>query len=414
MRTLLAAAALLVLGAAPLRAEVEPSSGSPSEAGANDTFTGCLRQIATFAASRGLDRGFVETQLAGVAPDPAILAAANRQAEFVRPIWDYIEATVTEARIATGREKLAEWAPTLAAIERAYGVDRHILVAIWGVESTYGAVLDDPSIVKPVLRSLATLSCGEPKRAAYWRDELVAALQILAEGAVPAERMTGSWAGAMSHTQFMPKTFREHAVDFDGDGRRDIWSSIPDALASTANYLRHSGWQAGEGWGFEVTLPEGFDYRLADETTERTLSEWQERGLRPADGRPVADLQQRASLALPAGAGGPAFLLQPNFRVILRYNTALSYALTVAHLSDRLRGAGGFLRDWPRSKRPLTPDEIRDLQARLSAFGHDPGGVDGKIGPKTRAAIRSFQGSAGLTPDGFADPELLQRVTDRP
>lgn len=415
MRSALLALALGLAALGPASAQAfSPNAEPNAEPDAAARFATCLRELRALAEGRGVPPALAEAQLSGLGPDPAVLAAANRQAEFVRPIWEYIEATVTDARVETGRAKLAEWAPTLDTIERTYGVDRHILVAIWGVESTYGAVLEDPGIVRPVIRSLATLACGEAKRGAYWRDELVAALGILAKGDVSPERMTGSWAGAMSHTQFMPMTFRDHAVDFDGDGRRDIWGSIPDALASTASYLRTSGWRPGEGWGFEVSLPDGFDYRLADETTERPLSEWLERGLKPADGRPVGDPEARAALALPAGAGGPAFLLRPNFRVILRYNTALSYALTVAHLSDRLRGQGGFARDWPRDKRPLSQDEIRDLQTKLSARGHEAGGVDGKMGPKTRAAIRAFQEAAGLTPDGFADADLLTRLAANP
>ncbi|MEA1830931.1 lytic murein transglycosylase [Methylobacterium durans] len=391
-----------------------PSPDSTPGAPGPEAYAACFNDLAALAATRGIDRGLIGAQFDKLQPDPAVLAAANRQAEFVRPIWEYIEATVTDARIGAGQAKLAEWAPSLDAIERSYGVDRHVLVAIWGVESTYGAVLDDTAIVKPVIRSLATLACGDTNRAAYWRDELMAAIAILAKGDITPERMTGSWAGAMSHTQFMPMTYRDHAVDFDGDGRRDIWGSIPDALASTASYLRNVGWRAGEGWGFEVLLPSGFDYRLADESTERPLSEWLELGLRTGDGRTLADTQVRAALALPAGADGPAFLLQPNFRMILRYNTALSYALTVAHLSDRLRGLGGIARDWPRQKRPLTPDEIRDLQGKLTERGFDAGGIDGKMGPKTRAAIRSFQASADLTPDGFADAALLARLVAKP
>ena len=226
--------------------------------------------------------------------------------------------------------------------------------------------------------------------------------------------LTGSWAGAMGHTQFMPSVYQRYAVDFDGDGMRDIWTSVPDALASTANYLRAQGWRPGEGWGAEAVLPENFDAALADETTPRSLAAWRALGVSPAPGRPVPNEAAEATLILPAGIRGPAFLLRPNFAVILRYNTALAYALTVALLSDRLRGDPGLVRDWPRGDRPLTADERRDIQNRLTARGFATGGVDGKIGPKTRAALRAFQGTVGLPADGYADAALLDRIRVTP
>jgi membrane-bound lytic murein transglycosylase B len=403
---------LVTASAAPIRAQTPPEAAAPDAAGA---FRRCVADIIPLADAKGIARRVVAAELEGLSPDPGILAPARDQAEFVKPIWDYLDATVTPSRIAQGQAKLAEWAPVLARIEAAYGVDRHVLAAIWGVESTYGTVLEDPTIVRPVVRALATLACGEAERPAYWRDELLGALQILDEGRVSPERMTGSWAGAMGHTQFMPTTYLQHAVDFDGDGRRDIWNSVPDALASTANYLKVSGWRPGEGWGFEVRLPEGFDYALADEVTERPISEWLRLGLRRAEPLAAPDAQGGAPeagavLVLPTGARGPAFLLLPNFRVILRYNTALAYALSVAHLSDRLRGGPAFAQGWPRTDRPLSTEERRQLQGHLAGRGFAVGGVDGKVGPKTRAAIRAYQASAGLVPDGYADAALLARL----
>ena len=285
-----------------------------------------------------------------------------------------------------------------------------MLVAIWGIESSYGAVLEDTGIVRPVIRSLATLACGDEGRAGFWRDELLAALQILDRGNVTPERMTGSWAGAMGNTQFMPTAFQRYAVDFDGDGKRDIWGSIPDALASTANYLSSFGWHSGKGWGYEVEVPDGFDYSLADETTERPLSSWRELGLRLTRDPQISDAEEKAVLVLPTGARGPAFLLLPNFRVILRYNTAMAYALSVGQLSDRLRGAPPFARSWPREDRMLTSAERKELQTLLASRGFEPGTVDGKVGPKTRAAIRGYQTSVGLVPDGYADAFLLERA----
>jgi lytic murein transglycosylase len=365
------------------------------------------------AIEAGVPRDLAEAQLRDLTPDEGVLAATQNQAEFVRPVWAYLEASVTESKIADGQRLLAQWAPTLDAIESRYGVDRYTLVAFWGVESSYGAVLDDPAIVRPAIRSLATLACGDPGRAAYWRSELVAALKILAAGDATPERLTGSWAGALGNTQFMPSVFLSRAVDFDGDGRRDLWGSVPDSLASTANYLIAEGWQRGQRWGSEATLPPDFDLALADETTQRPIKEWRALGVVPVRAEGLED-DNRASLFLPTGARGPAFLLLPNFAVILRYNTAFSYALTVAHLSDRLRGWPGFGRDWPRGDRMLGSDERRDLQGRLAARGLLDGAVDGKIGPRTRAAIRAFQTSAGLPPDGYADADLLERLQTQP
>lgn len=414
LRTVLTTGASLLIGlvAPTLAAERDQSPPATPQ-----PFETCRADLIAWVTARAVPQSLAEAQLATLTPDPDVLAATQSQGEFVRPIWDYIEASVTPARIEAGQRKLAEHADTLAAIEARYGVDRHILVAFWGVESSYGAVLDNPAVVKPVVRSLATLGCSDPNRATYWRDELTAALQILAWNQAPLDRMqaglTGSWAGAMGHTQFMPSVYQREAVDFDGDGRRDIWTSVPDALASTAHYLITHGWKPGESWGAEAALPENFDAALADETTVRTIAAWRALGVKPARDRAMPD-EAEATLILPAGIRGPAFLLQPNFAVILRYNTALAYALTVALLSDRLSGDPGLVHDWPRGDRPLTADERRDLQTRLTERGFATGGVDGKIGPKTRAALRAFQGSIGLPADGYADATLLDRVRATP
>ena len=407
------AVAGLLAGPCLLALQFGTDAFASTETGARP-FAECLREIASEAQTRGVPQAIVDQRLLGLSADPEVLAATRNQAEFVKPIWAYLDASITEGRIADGRRMIEEWATILDAIEQKFGVDRATLVAFWGVESTYGTVLDDPGVVRPVIRSLATLACGDPGRAGYWREELMAALQILAQGDTPPERFTGSWAGAMGHTQFMPTVYQAHAVDFDGDGRRDIWTSVPDALASTASYLTAMGWHAGEAWGYEAALPEGFDYALADESTQRTLSEWRSLGVRPARSQATADESVRATLVLPAGAGGPAFLILPNFAVILRYNTALAYALTVAHLSDRLRGEPAFARDWPRGDRTLTADERRDLQTKLAERGFAVGGIDGKVGPKTRAAIRAYQSSSGLTPDGYADATVLERIKTTP
>ena len=403
-------AGYLALGVAARAEPADPVAAPPV---ASD----CPSDIAREARARGVPEA-VAGRLSELAPDPEVVAATQNQAEFVKPIWAYLDANLTEARIEAGRAKLQALAPTLAAIEARYGVDRHVLVAFWGVESTYGSVLDDPGIVRPVLRSLTTLACAGTPRAPYWRSELVAALEILAQDRPPAEPLTGSWAGAMGHTQFMPTVYQAYAVDFDGDGRRDIWTSVPDALASTANYLRAMGWRPGERWGSEARLPEGFDYALADEGTERTFAEWRALGVEPlnegAANGAATDPSARATLIVPAGARGPAFLLQPNFRMILRYNTALAYALTVGHLSDRLRGAPAFARDWPRADAMPSAEALKGLQARLTELGFPAGGADGKPGPRTRAAIRAYQAARSLTPDGYADAALMERIRAEP
>ncbi|WP_298954326.1 lytic murein transglycosylase [uncultured Methylobacterium sp.] len=403
MRHWLIGGTLLLAATGPVRAETPPAPEPPA-------FETCLKDLAALAVQRGVAPGLVAARIEGLSPDPEVLAASRNQAEFEKPVWASVDSATKPSRVETGRAKLAQWAPDLAAIETEYGVDRHVLVAIWGIESGYGSVLDDPARVRPVLRSLATLACGGDGRAGLWRDEWVAALQLLERGDVTAERMTGSWAGAMGHTQFMPTTVLRHAVDRDGDGRRDIWGSVPDALASAANFLVGLGWRRGEGWGGEVLLPDGFDYRLADETTERSVAAWRDLGVRPVDAAAFADPGATARLLVPTGAAGPAFLLRPNFSVILRYNAALPYGLAVALLSDRLRGGPDLARPWPRGDRMLTGDERRELQATLAARGFPVGTVDGRIGPRTRAAIRSYQAGAGLVPDGYAEARLLDRL----
>ena len=352
---------------------------------------------------KGISPEVISRSLGGLSPDPDILAGVQQQPEFIKPIWDYLDATVSERRINTGRSKLAEWSQVLDAVEKAYGVDRHIVLAIWGIESSYGAVLEDSAIVKPVIRSLASLACGDPKRAGFWREQLLAALLILDGGEITPDRMTGSWAGAMGHTQFIPTSFEAYAVDFTGDGRRDIWGEDPsDALASTAAYLGRHGWRRGEPWGVQVVVPEGVG------GGRRSAREWAALGVRTVDGGAPPDYGP-AALTRPDGAAGPAFLTFRNFDVIKRYNNADSYAIAVGHLSDRLRGLPR-LQGVFSGERPLTLPERVELQERLTALGFDTNGTDGNVGPGTIQAIRAFQGSRGLPQTGFAEPSLLQAL----
>jgi len=374
---------------------------------------GFQRWVANFwpnARAAGISRSTYEQGFRGVRLDPAVLEKARYQPEFVRPLWDYVDSAVSEKRLENGKAKLREYSRLLDALERTYGVDRHILVAIWGMESSYGQVLDNPKIVKSVIQSLATLAYADRRRARFGRQQLIAALKILQRGDISPPGLTGSWAGAMGHTQFIPTTYNAYAVDFDGDGRRNIWTSPADALASAAHYLKKSGWVGGKTWGYEVVLPRRFDYRLADGDTTRTLGQWQKLGIRRAGGRSFPRPGDRAELLLPGGANGPAFLLLRNHFVIKRYNNATSYALAIGHLADRLRGGGAFAQAWPRSERPLSKTELRELQLQLARTGHYKGSIDGKIGPMSRAAIRAYQVRAGLAADGYAGALLLNRL----
>ncbi len=359
------------------------------------------------AKSAGVSRTVYDAAFRGVTPDPTVLEKARFQPEFSTPLWDYVEGRVSEKRIGSGREALVRYRSLLDKIESRYGVDRHILVAIWGMESYYGEVLSDPKIVKGVIRSLATLAYADRRRGKFGRQQLVAALKILQRGDISVEGMTGSWAGAMGHTQFIPTTYEAYAVDFDGDGRRDLWNSEADAIGSAANYLSKAGWVAGTTWGYEVALPQDFNYRLAEDENSRPLSEWAKLGVARVHGEGFPRPGDKAVLIAPAGASGPAFLMLRNHFVIKRYNNATAYSLAVGHLADRLRGGGGFAHAWPNGERPLTADESVELQKHLARAGYYEGEIDGKIGPASRAAIRAFQSGRGLIADGFAGLQLL-------
>jgi membrane-bound lytic murein transglycosylase B len=330
------------------------------------------------------------------------------QPEFVRPIWDYLDSAVSSARIANGRAAARPRQAMLAEIEARHGVDRDIVVAIWGLESAYGANYGS----RPVLRSLATLA-WDGRRRRFAEEQLIAALRIVEAGDIAPDAMIGSWAGAMGHTQFIPTSFLSYAVDHDGDGRRDIWDpSAADALASTANYLARFGWEQGAPAAVEVRLPEGFDYLLADGDTRMTAVEWAAMGVAPARGGRLPR-GEGVEILLPAGAGGPAFAAYPNFRVIKRYNNATSYALAVAHLADRLGGGGPFVASWPRDDRALSRDETEELQRLLTERGYSTNGVDGIVGPNTRGAVRAWQADNGRVPDGYVSGQLLETLRAR-
>lgn len=362
-----------------------------------------LQQVRPEALRAGVSATTFDRATRGLEADPQVLMRSASQPEFVKPVWEYLSGLVSDARVAAGLQKLVEYGDAFAAIERAYGVDRHVVLAIWGVESNFGTAQGE----RNVIRSLATLAAGDERRPDFWRREFIAALRIVQRGDIPPERMTGSWAGAMGHTQFMPTTYHDRAVDFDGDGRRDIWDSVPDGLASTANYLKAFGWRMEDPWGFEVVLPERFDYRLSAPGQAKPASFWRRLGVSRPGGVAVRDTVSTLQLILPAGAQGPAFLVTGNFRAILRYNPAEAYALAVGHLADRIAGAEPIHGPWPEADRPLARAEREELQKRLAQHGLDTGAPDGIIGTQSRAAIRAFQSTVGLPQDGYASLQLL-------
>jgi lytic murein transglycosylase len=368
-------------------------------------FDQCLQRMAPDAERRGVSRATYQAQTRGLTPDLKIMDLVDAQPEFTKSFWEYLDLLVNEERIARGREILAQHRLSFDAAEKQYGVDRHIIAAIWGIESKYSTMIGERSVV----RSTATLACIG-RRQDYFRNEFIAALELLERGDVSAEQLKGSWAGAFGPTQFMPSVYRNYAVDFDGDRRRDLVGSIPDLLASTANYLKRNGWESGQSWGYEVVVPKNFDYMLADRSRQLTLHEWEQRGIRRPGGKPFPRASERAYLLVPAGSQGPGFLMLHNFRVIMRYNPSEAYALAIGHLADRLRGGEALAQTWPRHERVLTLAERAEMQELLARRGYEVGESDGRFGAKTRAAIRQFQAASGLVPDGFASETVLVRL----
>lgn len=357
------------------------------------------------ARARGIGARTFERAFSGVSVNARVLERDRNQAEFSRALWDYLDSAVSATRIANGRAALDRHRDALSRIERRYGVEAEVVVAVWGLESAYGAMRGDTGIIA----AMASLAY-EGRRRDFFEEQLIAALRILQAGDVTPRQMVGSWAGAMGHTQFMPTSYLEHAVDFDGNGRRDIWSDDPvDALASTANYLRHHGWTTGQPWGMEVRLPEGFDYSLTGEGTKRDAAFWTRQGVRLADGARVPD-HGPASILLPTGHRGVALVIYDNFHVIERYNPADAYVIAVGHLSDRITGGADFRASWPRSDRALSFAEREELQRRLAQGGFHHHSIDGIVGPETIDSVRRFQAAIGWVPDGYASLRVLDRL----
>lgn len=364
-----------------------------------------LKEFRPRALAAGIDAEILDPALARIEFLPDVVEKDRRQDEFTRSIWDYLDRAVSDDRIALGKKALKDHAALLDKIEAAYGVDRAYVVAIWGLESAYGSYRGDIS----TLSALATLAY-DGRRGVYFEGELVQTLRMLQSGDATPEDLRGSWAGATGHTQFMPSSFWNIAVDFDGDGRRNLWGEDPtDALASAAAYLQRSRWKSGEDWGFEIVVPPGFDWELAGDRTQKPMAFWVSKGITRADGGTLpTDLW--ASLLLPAGYRGPALMVLDNFGAVETYNLADAYVIAVCHLADRLRGGAAFAQNWPRDLRVLSWAERIELQQRLTVAGHSTAGVDGRIGPRTLNAIKSYQRSQGLVADGFASSELLERL----
>ncbi|CAG0965540.1 MAG: lytic murein transglycosylase [Rhizobiaceae bacterium] len=365
-----------------------------------------VQSFRSTAVGSGVSASTFDRAFRGVTDiDPEVLEKARYQPEFTAPVWDYFDNRVHEQSVAVGRQMAREWKPWLDRIEKAYGVDRHILLAIWSMESNYGEILKNDKVMRNVVRSLATLAYADKKRAKFARTQLIAALKILQKGDIDESHLTGSWAGAMGHTQFIPTSYQAYAVDADGNGKRDIWNSIPDALATAANLLRKNGWQTGKTWGYEVALPSG---KLPGGSL--TLSKWESLGVRRASGKAFKNGADKAELKVPDGRAGPAFLATKNFFVLKAYNNADKYALAVGLLADEIAGYGGLVRDWNRPFTKLSFAEKQELQKRLSAHGYYDGKFDGKIGDGSRKAIKAFQAQAGLTQDGHPSMEVLSRL----
>lgn len=392
-------------GANPPLETSEPPMARAAPSPQPASFTAWRDGFRARALAQGISPQVFDAAFRGVGVNADVVRLDNKQAEFTKPIWEYLDSAASPTRVETGRAKRQQLAPTLAAIEARYGVDSDVVLAIWGMESNFGG--NRGSI--PVIESLATLAY-DGRRQSFAEDQLIGALRILQSGDVDPSHMVGSWAGAMGHTQFIPTSYLSTAVDFNGDGRRDVWSDDPtDALASTAHYLAQAGWRAGAPWGMEVRVPTGFNYGSADASNRRPVSDWTARGVKKLDGSPLPDYGSAAIIA-PAGARGPAFIVYQNFYVIKKYNNATSYAMGVGHLGDRIAGGGPFVGSWPRGERELSRTEKIELQQRLTRLGYDTGAQDGVIGPNTITAIRAYQSRQGMTPDGFATASLLQTL----
>ena len=388
----IAALGLALAAAAPL---------SPQD----QKFQDFVRDFRVQATAQGVKGSIYDLALAHVARNPHIEELNLNQPEFARAVWSYLDSAVSDKRVADGRAALAANLPALTAIEAKYGVPKEVLVSIWGNESDFGHGHEPFNMFD----ALSTLAYDGP-RADYARPELIAALKMMQQQHYTPQQMTASWAGAFGQTQFTPTTFLAHAVDGDGDGVIDLWHSTADALASTANVLADAGWQRGNGWGYEITLPGNFAYEIADPDQTKPVAEWRKLGVRMISGAALPPAEEYGAVFLPAGARGPAFLVFGNFKVVLKYNNATSYALAVCLLADRIRGAGPVVSSWPRDEQTLSRDERVAFQTYLLKLGYDIGTIDGVLGRKARVALRLWQKAHALPADGFPTEDLLTRI----
>lgn len=377
---------------------------APSGLAFAQSFESCLAGIRAEAANKGVSGATFDRVMAGVTPDPKVIESLQFQPEFRTPIWDYLATLVDEQKVAEGRAMMSKHAQALASAEQRYGVDRHTIAAVWGVESDFGNVTGRWGLPQ----ALSTLACTAPRRRDYFRGELLATLQIVQRGDLAPEKLRGSWAGAFGQTQFMPSTYLRLAVDGDGDGRRNLVDSVPDALHSTANFLAKAGWRTGETWGYEVRVPAGYS-GPSGRRDKQPVSSWASRGIRAFDGGALTG-SGSAGLLLPAGANGPAFLVFRNYDAAFSYNGADSYALAISLLSDRLRGKPGVRGAWPTDDRGLSRAERKELQQQLLRRGYQIGEADGAIGTATRKAIAEYQARLGLTQDGRAGGRVLDAL----
>lgn len=390
--------------AVPTVRPAAPAPAAQDAAAVEQRFAAWVADFRASARAAGIAEATLQSAFAGVQYLPRVVELDRAQPEFTRTVWEYLDNTVTPQRVAAGQERLQQVRAEADAAAARYGVPPAVVVAIWGMESNYGGNYGST----PVIDALATLGF-DGRREDWAKRELLAALRILESGDIARDRMIGSWAGAMGQTQFLPSNFLAYAVDADGDGRRDIWGSMADVVASTANFLARSGWQAGQPWGVEVRLPAGFDLGRADMAVRQSAAQWAAEGVTAVDGQPLPALADGAIL-LPAGARGPAFLVGPNFRTILRYNNSTNYALAVGLLSQRLGGGPGVQAAWPRELAALSRSQTVELQTALSQRGFAAGAADGIMGPATRDALRRYQRSVGLPADGYPSLDLLQRL----
>jgi membrane-bound lytic murein transglycosylase B len=388
----------VLLGASAL---VASAAFSPALASVDGFVDGVWKK----AKARGVSKRVFDIAMGGFTPSSKVVDLSKKQPEFVSTVADYIGKRVTDGQAGKGHDMRGEWAQTLAAVSSRYGVQPEILLAVWGIETNYGGYMGGTNTV----HALATLAYSG-YRADYFGSELVTALEILEGGHVRFKSMVGSWAGAMGQPQFMPSSFMKYAVDFKGDGHKDIWGSVPDALASIGNYLKSFGWRPGETWGYEVRLPQDFNYQNVWSGINATLGDWTGVGVLRVSGKAFPRASDTARLYMPMGGNGPIFAVLPNFDVIKRYNSSDSYALAVGHLADRIIGSKGFSTAWP-SDTALTRSDRQQLQAKLLKRGYEIGTPDGVIGPKTRAAVMDWQARAGLLADGHVSGNLLRALS---